>query len=843
MKQKSVTPKSFKTVVTGRSVFLSCQTVTMGAGGLTEADTCREYVRPAIAAAGWSDREIREQYPVLNDLPEGRGGGLKRRADYVLELDGVPLIVIEAKRAWAKPDDGLQQAIRYASKLGAPLAVSTNGRGWTVHSMQTGALINADELPSPEVAWGLLVQEENLGPDAQAVYRAPFNRTLISAGGDVKTLRYYQVRAVNAIIRAMYAGDKRILTVMATGSGKTFTALQLVWKLWRYRTRPGAVTSGRFRVLYLADRDELVRTPMDKYFSQVFEQGAVSRVSSRDTRMSPDIYFATYQGMLVAGTTDDTDVDSGEISLLAGYPEDYFDLIIVDECHRGSSRADSAWRGILDHFAAATQLGLTATPRDDRGIDTFDYFGNPVFTYSLADGISDGYLAPYTIRRVVLDVDADGYEVLEGQRDDFGNEIPDGVYATRDFERSLSLPQRTHAMAQRTLELIGRTRRRAVVFCVDQKHAADMAQELRNLDPDRTARNPEWAVRITSDEREKRRLLGSFTDTEEDIPQIATTASLLSTGVDVEDLFFVVLARPIGSIPEFKQIIGRGTRLFPEKDKFEFEIVDFVGATAKFLDPGFDGPPLKVIRELADGRSTDFDEPATFDAGVTDNDTEDWAPEVDTAGRIESNANSHIPEEAGRQAFDGYVLSRATVTFASEGVYVHDTSTGRPRLVTYIDWIRGQVLSRFARADDLLNAWADPEQRSQIARFLAGRGIDLDRLAELSGNHDTTPVDSVDQLIQLAWNTPKMTRSERASVARDRHRNDIETYPPAAREVLLMLLDRYAEAGIEEISSVHVLEVPPLADLGDRLDIARRFGDARAWHSARATVQRWIYGT
>jgi len=815
----------------------------MGTGGPTEEDTCREYVRPAFAAAGWSDRQIREQYAVLNDLPEGRGGGLKRRADYVLELDGVPLIVVEAKRAWAEPEDGLQQAIRYASKLGAPFAVSTNGHGWTVHSMQTGALIGANELPSPEVAWGLLVQDEKLGPDAQAVYRAPFNRTLISAGGDVKTLRYYQVRAINAIVRAMYAGDKRILTVMATGSGKTFTALQLVWKLWRYRTRPGTDSSGRFRVLYLADRDELVRTPMDKYFSQVFEQGAVSRVSSRDTRMSPDIYFATYQGILVPGTTDDVDADSEEHSLLAGYPKDYFDLVIVDECHRGSSRADSAWRGILNHFEPATQLGLTATPRDDRGIDTYDYFGNPVFTYSLADGINDGYLAPYTIRRVVLDVDADGYEVLEGQRDDFGNEIPDGVYATRDFERSLSLPRRTHAMAQRTLELIGSTKRRAVIFCVDQKHAADMAQELRNLDPDRTARNPEWAVRITSDEREKRRLLGSFTDTEEDVPQIATTASLLTTGVDIEDLFFVVLARPVSSIPEFKQIIGRGTRLFPEKDKFEFEIVDFVGATAKFLDPGFDGPPLKIIRELADPPLADAGEPASFDAGVTGDDTEEWAHEVDTAGHLEPLTNLGVSNAVGRQAFDGYVLSRATVTFASEGVYVHDTSTGQPRLVTYVDWIRGQVLSRFERADDLLNAWADPEQRSQVARFLAGRGIDLDRLATLLGNQDETPVDSVDQLIQLAWNMPTMTRSERASAARARHRNDIESYPRAAREVLLMLLDRYAEAGIEEISSVHVLEVPPLADLGDRLDVARRFGDARAWHRARAEVQRWIYGT
>jgi type I restriction enzyme R subunit len=322
---------------------------------------------------------------------------------------------------------------------------------------------------------------------------------------------------------------------------------------------------------------------------------AVVRVSTRDARHSPDVYFATYQGLTTAHQDPDVPADAAETrELLQNYPPDFFDLVIVDECHRGSARADSEWRGILEHFGSAVQLGLTATPTDRNGVDTFEYFGNPVFTYSLVEGIEDGFLAPYRIRRVVFNVDADGFEVVEGQRDVDGQLIPAGTYGTRDYERRLRLPDRTRAMARRIVEVVGDTDDRAVVFCVDAAHAFTMCEELRKLRPDRTRRDPEWVARIMSVERaEKDRLLEQFTDPERDIPQIAVTSSLLSTGVDIEDLKYVILARRVGSMPEFKQIMGRGTRLYPEKGKTEFEIVDFVGATEFFRDPTFDGPPLR----------------------------------------------------------------------------------------------------------------------------------------------------------------------------------------------------------------------------------------------------------
>jgi type I restriction enzyme R subunit len=481
-------------------------------------------------------------------------------------------MVIEAKRLWSAPDDGMQQAIRYATKLGVPLALSTNGTGWVLYGAATGHQAHDRRCADAGRGVGAARLGEGTRPQAQDYLRAPFNRELKNADGSVKELRYYQRRAIHEVLCAMSAGRNRILLVMATGSGKTFTAFQLVWKLWRCRLRTQQASGERnFRVLYLADRDFLVSQPMRQNFQTVFGD-AVARVSTHNKRHSPDIYFATYQGLTTASPDADVPADPADPAetkdLLQNYPSDFFDLVIVDECHRGSARAESEWRGILDHFGSAVQLGLTATPVDRNGADTFGYFGNPVFTYSLAEGIEDGFLAPYTIRRVVVDVDAEGLEVLERQRDTTGQLIPAGTFGTRDDERRLQLPDRTRAMARRIVDVIGDTDDRAVVFCVDAAHASAMCEQLRNLRPERT-RDPEWVARIMSIEREKDRLLEQFTDPERHIPQIAVTSMLLSTGVDIKDLKYVVIARPIGSMAEFKQIIGRGSRLYPDKGKTE----------------------------------------------------------------------------------------------------------------------------------------------------------------------------------------------------------------------------------------------------------------------------------
>ncbi|MGH3624391.1 MAG: type I restriction-modification enzyme R subunit C-terminal domain-containing protein, partial [Sciscionella sp.] len=479
--------------------------------------------------------------------------------------------------------------------------------------------------------------------------------------------------------------------------------------------------------------------------------------------------------------------------------------------------------------------------------DTYDYFGNPVFTYTLAEGIEDGFLAPYTIRRVVFDVDAEGFEVLDGLRDLRGRLIPEGTYGTRDYERRLRLPDRTHAMARRIVDVIGDTLDRAVVFCVDAEHARAMCAELRNLRPARTQADPEWVSRIMSVERDKSRLLEQFTDPERDIPQIAVTSSLLSTGVDIEDLKYVIIARPIGSMAEFKQIIGRGSRLYPEKDKTEFEIIDFVGATEKFRDDDFDGPPLKPPRTET---VTDSGDVATATTEFGGADTDDGTTSEDGSGAlievgepepeyVGGGSSAQEPDE--RRPREVFELHGVPVRLVSEGFWVHDVTTGRPRLVRYVDWAGERVLENFDGPEALLAAWADPRSRAEVVSFLAERRIDPARLTEELGEAEGACVDTVDQLLHLAWGLPTLTRAERAGRARSAHRAELDAYPQQAREVLSLLLDRYAEAGIDEIAAPTVVQVPPLSTVGSPAQIAARFGGAEAWHQARQALQHWLY--
>lgn len=788
-----------------------------------------------------------EQFPVQAELLGGRvppPSARKRRADYMLELtSGLPLLVVEAKRLWAQPGDGIQQAIRYATKLDVPLALSTNGTGWVLYDATTGHQRAVDHPPTPVEAWDLLASARQLDELAQELLRAPFDRRLLNADGSVKELRYYQRRAIHEVLCAMAGGNQRILLVMATGSGKTFTALQLVWKLWSHRRRVQQDTGqGNYRVLYLADRDVLVGDPWRKNFRPVFGD-ATDRIRTATARHSPDIYFATYQVLDTPDPGADRDADQTETrDLLQKFPPDFFDLVIVDECHRGSARAESEWRTILDRFGAATQLGLTATPVDRNGADTYGYFGNPVYTYSLAEGVEDGFLAPYTIRRVVFDVDADGLEVIAGLRDATGRTIPQGTYGTRDYERRLRLPDRTKAMARRIVEVIGNTRDRAVVFCVDAEHARVMCEALRNLRPDRTRADPEWVSRIMSIERDKTRLLEQFTDPERDIPQIAVTSSLLSTGVDIEDLKYVVIARLIGSMAEFKQIIGRGSRLYPDKDKTDYEIIDFVGATAKFSDPAFDGPPLK--EPTAEAVSDHGDVEAVSGGGP---DPEPTAPFGGIAEVNEpeppytSDAGSCPDADVGTGQRETFELRGVPVTLVSEGFWVHDVATGVPRLVSYVDWARERVLEQFTGPEQLLSVWSDPRSRSDAVTFLAQHRIDPARLTtELNAANDG-PVDTVDQLLHLAWDVPPVTQAERARRARTQHQPELDALPQQARQVLSLLLDRYAEAGIDEVSSAQVAQVPPLSTIGSPAQIAASFGGPEQWHAARETFQQWLY--
>lgn len=813
--------------------------------GLNEADTCVEFVLPAIAAAGWAPTQVREQFQVQGELhPElGRTDqSTKRRADYVLELTpGMPLIVVEAKRLWSSPGDGLQQAIRYSLLLDAPFALSTNGTGWELHNMVSGRRTVVAGVPTPTEAWDLFSESHALNDEAKELLLAPFNRIHRGADGSVRELRYYQRRAIHEVLSAMTRGERRLLLVMATGTGKTFTAMQLVWKLWNYRREQQRHDNAlpNFRVLYLADRDVLVKDPLNKTFVQAFPDQSAMRVSRANRRHSPDLYFATYQVFdSELPHADSTD----ESSALLAYPSDFFDLVIVDECHRGSAREDSAWRGILDHFASSTQLGMTATPVNKGAADTFDYFGNPVYQYSLREGIEDGFLAPYTIRRVILNADADGIEIAAGMVDTSGQELPEGTYTTRDFERKLSLPDRTRAMARVIDRVIGDSDDRAIVFCVDGQHALDMVRYLRELRPERTVAEPEWVVRIMSAERDKVRLLEEFTDPERTNPQIAVSSRLLSTGVDIQDLRYVIIARSVGSVPEFKQIIGRGTRLYPDKSKYEFEIIDFVGATTKFSDASFDGPPLKdPVIEPVDVDGNPLAPPVFGDGDVdVDGDAEPSRVEEPEPPFTAGGSSSGVIDGGARRA-NKFILDGLEIEVVSEGFWVHDVGSGRPRLVSYTDWAKERVLRAFGGPEEMLRTWADSDGRSRAIAALRGAHIDSERLTQEMGLSLGSDIDLVDQLLHLAWNLPVATRAERARSAREAHEAELSELSDKARTVLELLLDIYATKGIDEVASDAIVQVPPLRDEGTPAQIAGLFGGPARWHRARTELQCWLY--
>jgi type I restriction enzyme, R subunit len=825
----------------------------MDSWGPTEYDTCRDYVLPAIEAAGWNSSSVHEQYPVLGDMAVDSlvtRVPSKRRADYVLEIvPGQPLVVIEAKRLWADPADGIQQATRYATKLDVPFAISTNGNGWVLYNGVTGLQSEIDTLPTPEEAWDLFTESHDLNSEGKDLVLSSFNSELRNPDGSARVLRYYQRRAIHETLVALSKGRKRALLVMATGTGKTFTAMQLAWKLVNHRQnliREGHA-SRNYRILYLADRKKLVDDPLNKTFRPVFGESVI-RVKGAEARHSRDIYFSTYQALDTAVPSDpDYDVtDSDNVSeaqeLLHNYPSDFFDLVIVDECHRGSARADSAWRAMLDHFSDAAQLGLTATPVNHGGADTFEYFGNPVFEYSLRQGIQDGFLAPYTIRRAIFNVDAEGITVDEGDVDHGGRLLPAGTYTTRDFERRLRLPERTREMARHIDRIVSGTADRAIVFCVDGTHAATLAAELRNLRPVKTASNPEWVSRIMTAERDKDRLLDEFTEPENDTPQIAVTTKLLSTGVDVPDLKYVILARYVGSVAEFKQIIGRGTRLYLEKDKTDFEIIDYVGATTLFSDEEFDGPPLKPILTVVVGAPGD-------DASIIEDPAaEGLSPEAGLDRGELANADVRpLGREPGSAAVaavqrrEVFELRGVEVELSSEGFWIHDIESGAHRLVKYVDWTKERILESFAGPNDLLSAWADPEGRAGVVAFLERNKVDPARLAAELNIMSGSPVDTVDQLLNLAWGVVPLTRAERASRAKQEHQEELEAMSALARRILETMIDHYSVAGIDEISRQAIVRVPPLSLVASPHEIAEEFGGANNWHQARIAVQTWLY--
>ncbi|MDE3076947.1 MAG: DEAD/DEAH box helicase family protein, partial [Chloroflexota bacterium] len=623
-----------------------------------------------------------------------------------------------------------------------------------------------------------------------------------------RRLRYYQVLAVNRAIERLACGEDKVLLTLATGTGKSVIAFQVCWRLWKGRWNRRGVPNRRPRMLYLADRGVLIDQPMLQHFAPFGE--AMKRVD-RNTTLGREMYFATYQQIAE---------DERRPGLYREYPQDFFDLVVVDECHRGSARDESTWREILDWFTGAAKLGMTATPFRQETRNTYEYFGDPVIEYSLAQGIDDGFLAPYRVRRVVTDVDATGWRPERGQLDRHGEPIPDEVYSTTDFERSVSLTQRTAVMARWLTDYLQSTSPldKTIVFCVDQEHAQQMRDTLARLNPEMVRQYPDWVCRVTADEGAVGRThLDNFQDVDRSSPAVLTTSEMLATGVDAPTTMNVVLCRVVASMAEFKQIIGRGTRLRTDYGKWYFTIVDFTGtATQKFADPAFDGDPIEETDETI--------------------------------------AQPSQPERVGAQtplAEDG-VLGNPYRKFYVDGVEVQvvadlayelDAEGRRLRTVKYSEYAGERVRTICRSDEDLRSRWADPRVRSELVDELEARGVDLAYLAEQSGDDN---VDAFDLLCCVAFSAPLRSRRERAQAVRREAAGQEDfwnRFSPEAQEVLRALLDRYEQHGVLEIQLPQVLDLPPLSDMGSVIELSDRFGSATKMQSAVRELQQRLYAS
>ncbi|WPG36743.1 EcoAI/FtnUII family type I restriction enzme subunit R [Variovorax sp. EBFNA2] len=787
---------------------------------MNEADTCRKFVVPLLQAAGWDDEphSIAEQRSITDGriVPVGRGFVRKppKRVDYLLRATrDLPLAVVEAKAGWRNASDGIQQAREYAEMMGLKFAFATNGHEIIEIDYFTGAETVCKDFPTPDkllqrYCAGSGVTSES---DAQRLLE-PYN---LVAG---KPPRYYQRIAIDRVVEAVLGGRTRLLLTLATGTGKTSVAFQICWKLWTTRwNRSGEPR--RPKILFLADRNFLVDDPMAKDFAPFGD--ARHKIESGEVVQGRDMYFAIYQAMAE---------DERREGLFRKYPRDFFDLIVVDECHRGSARADSAWRDILNHFEPAAQLGMTATPLREDSRDTYLYFGNPLYTYTLQQGIADGFLAPYRVHRVISEWDAAGWRPNLGEVDRYGRTIPDDEYQTNDFERAVALKARTNAIARHLTDFLRKTDRYAktIVFCVDQEHAAEMRAALVALNQDLIAQHSDYVCRVTADEGDVGAgHRGRFQDPENRTPVILTSSQLLTTGLDAPTCKNVVLARVVGSMSEFKQIIGRGTRVKDDYGKLWFNIIDYTGsATRLFADPAFDGEPARVTQEEIDA------------VGLAVQPARVIAAEAEPADYLAGIGSVIQPDDAEPRRkfyFDG-----GHVEIAAHLVYELDSNGSQLRVVRYADYAAESVRLIVPSAPELRRRWAEPVQRTEIIEALNQRGIDFTELSESTGQPEADPFDL---LCHLAFNAPLRTRRERA-LALKRERPDFwQRFSPEARNLLEELLEKYAEHGDAQFVLPDVLRVPPISGHGQPAEIIRLFGSAEQLRAAVTDLQNLLYAS
>lgn len=794
---------------------------------LTEADIITKRVMPAILKAGWDNTtQIRQEVKLRDGKVIVRGKVAARRtvksADIVLYHKlNMPLAVIEAKANKHEIGKGMQQALGYAHLLDVPFVFATNGDGFIFHDKTaTGAIereITLDEFPTPDELWQKYCQWKGYTAAQMPIVTQDYYND-----GSEKRLRYYQLQAINKTLEAVSNGQNRLLLVMATGTGKTLTAFHIIWRLWRSGVKK--------RILFLADRNVLVdQTRLDDF--QPFGS-AMTKITGRTLDPAFEIHLALYQAL--------TGNEEHQKAFKQVSP-DFFDLIIIDECHRGSASEDSAWREILDYFSSATQIGMTATPKETHEVSNSDYFGDPIYTYSLKEGIEDGFLAPYKVVRVDIDVDLQGWRPVRGQSDLNGELIDDRIYNQKDFDRTMVIDERTELVAKTITDYLKRTNPmdKTIVFCEDIPHAERMRRALINLNPEMVKRNDKYVMKITGDDEEGKGQLQNFSDKKKEWPVIVTTSELMTTGVNVKTCKLIVLDQTIRSMSKFKQIIGRGTRIEQDYGKLWFTILDFKKATELFADERFDGIPEKVMEATPD----DISDPDSGFNETLEEETPDVFADEDINGADEDPAtyttstmggSGPLPEEEDNRVRK-FHINGVTVGVVSQRVQYYDAD-GRLVTESFKDYTRKTVLKECASLDDFVRKWQDADRKAAVIKELELQGILWDVLAEEVGKD----LDPFDMLCHVVYGQPPLTRKERADNVRKR--NYFTKYSDAAQTVLSNLLDKYADAGVEEIENIQVLKLKPFDQMGTLQEIITDgFGDKGTYMQAVSDLESEIY--
>lgn len=778
---------------------------------LSERDICSKFITPAILEAGWDlHSQIREEVSFTKGRIIVRGKlhsrGEQKRADYILYYkSNIPIAVIEAKDNSHGIGSGMQQALNYAETLGIPFVFSSNGDGFLLHdrtglAAQTEQELALNRFPSPEELWQRYCQWKGIETEtARQTVEMPYYDD-----GTGRAPRYYQANAINNTVEAVARGQQRILLVMATGVGKTYTAFQIIWRLWKSGTKK--------RILFLADRNILVDQTKNNDFKPF--GAAMTKITKRQIDKSYEIYLSLYQA--VTGNEEDKNI-------YKQFSPDFFDLIVIDECHRGSAAEDSAWREVLSYFNTATHIGLTATPKETKEVSSIHYFGDPVYSYTLKQGIEDGFLAPYKVVRIDIDKDLQGWRPQAGQVDKKGQLIEDRIFNQSDMDRTLVLEKRTELVAQKITDFLKATDpfAKTIVFCDDIDHAERMRQALVNLNPERVKENRKYVMRITGDEMEGKAELDNFINPEERYPVIATTSKLMTTGVDAQTCKLVVLDQHIKSMTEFKQIIGRGTRINEDYDKYWFTIMDFKKATELFADKDFDGEPVMIY------------EPQGGDSPVPPDDEDG-----ESTGELGSGESTAGPGEGGFIDEPGgrvkYVLGDVAVYVVSQRVQYYGPE-GKLITESLKDYTRKAVLKDYTSLDEFLKRWSKADRKAVILQELEQHGVLIEALAQEVGKD----FDAFDLICHVAFDQPPLTRRERAEQVKKRHY--FAKYGDQARKVLESLLEKYADTGIENIEDIKVLTLAPFSNMGSAVELVQAFGGKSAYIHALHELEQELY--